>query len=46
VEVCEHSYYLKYQNKRAEYLDAFFEVINWEDVSQRLDELNTAFGGK
>jgi Fe-Mn family superoxide dismutase len=46
VDVWEHAYYLKYQNKRAEYLDAFFEVINWEDVSQRLDELKTAFGGK
>jgi Fe-Mn family superoxide dismutase len=35
IDVWEHAYYLKYQNKRADYVDAFFKVINWEWVSER-----------
>ncbi len=34
VDVWEHSYYLKYQNKRQEYLDAFFNLINWNKVEE------------
>lgn len=35
IDVWEHAYYLKYQNNRASYVEAFTKVINWEDVAAR-----------
>jgi Fe-Mn family superoxide dismutase len=34
IDVWEHAYYLKFQDKRAEYLDAFFRCINWNEVNR------------
>jgi len=38
IDVWEHAYYLKYQNQRAKYVEAIFEIINWDEVERRYEE--------
>ena len=38
LDVWEHVYYLKYQNRRADYTEAIFEIINWDEVERRFEE--------
>jgi Fe-Mn family superoxide dismutase len=39
IDVWEHAYYLKYQNRRADYVRAFWQVVNWNEVARRFSEV-------
>jgi len=46
IHVWEQSYYLKYQNKKPDYIDAFWNVVNREEVAKRYENALKSFGMK
>ena len=46
IDVWEHAYYLKHQSRRKDYIEAFFEVINWLEVSKRYEQAIKAAAAK
>lgn len=41
IDVWEHAYYLQYKNLRADYINAIFDIVNWEVVSKRFTDAST-----
>ena len=45
LDVWEHAYYLDYLNVRADYVSAFWNIANWQDVAKRFDAARTQTSG-
>ena len=41
IDVWEHAYYLDYRNERAKFVDAFWNIVNWDEVNKRLEKIVT-----
>jgi superoxide dismutase, Fe-Mn family len=39
LDVWEHAYYLDYKNERSKFVNAFWNIVNWDEVNQRLEAI-------